>query len=74
MVARRHKATILRDLIREADLGVDVVELVDWVGNPACDDALKSCDVIFGCTDDHAGRAFLNRLAYFYNIPLIDSD
>jgi hypothetical protein len=72
VVARRHKSTILRDLIQAADLGVDVVDLVDWVGNPACDDALKSCDVIFGCTDDHASRAFLNRLAYFYNILLID--
>jgi molybdopterin/thiamine biosynthesis adenylyltransferase len=35
-------------------------------------DALKSCDFIFGCTDDHAGRILLNRLAYFYGIPVID--
>ncbi len=24
------------------------------------------------CTDDHAGRIFLNRLAYFYLIPVFD--
>ncbi len=70
--AGRYKAIILRDLIGGAGLDVDVTTITDWVGNAACDEALKSCDVIFGCTDDHAGRAFLNRMAYFYNIPLID--
>ena len=72
VVSKRLKAPMLRGTIVDADLGVDVVAVADWVGNPACDDALKSCDIIFGCTDDHAGRAFLNRLAYFYGIPLID--
>jgi molybdopterin/thiamine biosynthesis adenylyltransferase len=33
---------------------------------------LRSCDIVFGCTDDHAGRAILSRLAYWYLIPLID--
>ncbi len=35
-------------------------------------DAVKSCDVIFGCTDDNLGRSMLNRLAFFYGIPVID--
>ena len=35
-------------------------------------DALKSCDVIFCCTDDQVGRVFLNRLAYFNLIPVFD--
>ena len=39
---------------------------------PCTWDALKSCDVIFCCTDDHAGRLFLNRFARFYGIPVID--
>ena len=43
-----------------------------WVGDPACRDALKCCDVIFGCTDDHDGRAFINRVAYYYLAPVID--
>ncbi len=33
---------------------------------------LRDVDVIFGCTDDHAGRLVLNRLAYWCNIPLVD--
>jgi len=37
-----------------------------------CRDALRASDVIFGCTDDHLGRNFLNRLAHFYLIPVID--
>jgi ThiF family/Prokaryotic homologs of the JAB domain len=33
---------------------------------------LRDCDVIFGCTDDHAGRINLSRLSFQYLIPLID--
>ena len=28
--------------------------------------------MIFGCTDDHEGRLFLNRFAYYYLVPVID--
>lgn len=34
--------------------------------------ALRACDIIFGCTDDHLGREILNRIAHFYFIPVID--
>ena len=33
---------------------------------------LTDCDVIFGCTDDNAGRLILSRLASYYLIPVID--
>ncbi len=33
---------------------------------------LRSCDVVFGCTDDHWGRGILSRLAYYYLVPVID--
>ena len=42
------------------------------VDEQSCRDALTQCDVVFGCTDDHDGRTWLNRLAYFYSIPVID--
>ncbi|WP_246721671.1 ThiF family adenylyltransferase [Methylosinus sp. H3A] len=68
----RAKVDVLAREIREADLGVDVVTFKGWVGDARARDALRSCDVVFGCTDDHDGRLFLNRLAYFYGIPVVD--
>ena len=58
--------------ITELGLGVRVVPIEAWVGDPGCRDALRSCDLIFGCTDDNEGRLFLSRFAYFYLTPLID--
>ena len=34
--------------------------------------ALAGCDVIFGCTDDNAGRLIVSRLSSYYLIPVID--
>jgi hypothetical protein len=34
---------------------------------------LVSCDVVFGCTDDNAGRLVLSRLASYLLTPVIDS-
>ena len=34
--------------------------------------ALTSYDLIFGCSDDNAGRLVLSRLASYYLIPVID--
>lgn len=36
-------------------------------------EAIRQCDVVFGCTDDNAGRAVLSRLAYAHLILVIDS-
>ncbi|MEP7295138.1 MAG: ThiF family adenylyltransferase [Burkholderiales bacterium] len=70
--AMRAKVEVLAREISELGLGTRVIPIRRWIGDPACRDALKSCDVIFGCTDDHDGRLLLNRLAYFYLIPVID--
>jgi hypothetical protein len=35
-------------------------------------DALRACDVIFGCTDDHTGRVDLARLTTWCLIPVLD--
>jgi molybdopterin/thiamine biosynthesis adenylyltransferase len=32
----------------------------------------RSCDVVFGCTDDELGRALLTRFAVYYGIPVFD--
>ena len=33
---------------------------------------LLTCDIVFGCTDDNAGRLILSRLATYFIIPIID--
>ncbi|MGE8941513.1 ThiF family adenylyltransferase [Leptospira interrogans] len=70
--AMRPKVEVVAQAITNLGLGTRVVPVRGWIGEPACRDALKSCDVIFGCTDDHDGRLLLNRLAYFYLIPVLD--
>jgi molybdopterin/thiamine biosynthesis adenylyltransferase len=68
----RAKAEVVGGEIARMALGTRVIAKRGWVNAPQLRDALKSCDVIFCCTDDHAGRVFLNRLAYFYLIPVFD--
>lgn len=70
--AMRRKVDVVAQAVTRLGLGTRVVALRAWIGDPACRDALKSCDVIFGCTDDHDGRLLLNRFAYFYLIPVLD--
>ncbi|WP_254425788.1 ThiF family adenylyltransferase [Polaromonas sp. A23] len=66
------KVDIAAREIAAAGLGTQVVARKAWVGDLALRDLLRSCDVLFGCTDDHQGRLTLNRLAHYYGIPLID--
>ena len=70
--AMRPKVDVVARAITELGLGVRAAPINAWVGDLACRDALKCCDVIFGCTDDHDGRAFINRFAYYYLAPVID--
>jgi len=71
-IAKALKADIHARTVSEADLGMTLVTIDAWAGEPSTWNALKACDVIFCCTDDHAGRLFLNRFARFYGIPVID--
>ncbi|SJZ78504.1 ThiF family adenylyltransferase [Consotaella salsifontis] len=70
--AMRPKVEVLAREITELGLGVRVHTHRGWIEAEAARDALKACDVIFGCTDDHTGRMFLNRFSHFYLIPVID--
>jgi molybdopterin/thiamine biosynthesis adenylyltransferase len=71
-IAGRSKVDVVGDAIATIGLARSVVRINRFVDEPECRDALRACDVIFGCTDDHLGRNLLNRLAYFYLIPVID--
>ncbi|MQW89125.1 ThiF family adenylyltransferase [Sinorhizobium saheli] len=66
------KVAVAKREIERMGLGTEVATYDSWIGSAECRDALKSMDLIFGCTDDHDGRLLLNRLAYYYLIPVID--
>lgn len=68
----RPKAEVLAREIAELGIGVRAIPFRGWASSPDVRDGLRSCDVVFGCTDDHDGRMLLNRFAAFYLIPVID--
>jgi molybdopterin/thiamine biosynthesis adenylyltransferase len=70
--ALRPKVDVIAREITGLGLGVRAVPMRKWVGDSVCRDALKSCDIVFGCTDDNQGRILLNRFAYYYLVPVID--
>jgi len=70
--AKRPKVEVIARSLTELGLGMQVKTYQSWIGDPECRDALKACDIIFGCTDDHAGRLLLNRYAYYYVTPVFD--
>lgn len=71
-IAGRHKVDVVAEGIANIGLAESVVRIRQSVDSTESREALRACDVIFGCTDDHLGRNLLNRIAYFYLIPVID--
>jgi molybdopterin-synthase adenylyltransferase len=68
----KNKAVILERFISSLDLHTKVTGLSLHVDSPEGIDALASCDVVLGCTDDQIGREALNTAAYAYAQPYID--
>lgn len=52
------------------DLRCELIQAMVTATEPAR--RLSMCDLIFGCTDDNAGRLVLSRLATYMLIPVID--
>ncbi len=68
-----NKAIILKAFIDSLGLPVKVLAIDSHIdANPIAIDALASCDVIFGCTDDQIGREVLNAALYVYAQAYID--
>ncbi len=63
-VLRDHLLRIAPDLTCETIMGMATMRHVAK--------ALCAADVVFGCTDDNAGRIVLSRLATWYLTPVID--
>lgn len=69
----RNKAEIARDFIHGLGLKVRTASIDALVDvSPQAVDALASCDVIFGCTDDDLGRQALNAAVSYYGLAYID--
>lgn len=66
------KVDVLKKEIDRIGIGTKVHAIRSWVSSREAINELKSSDLIFGCTDDHAGRIMINRFAYFYLTPVID--
>jgi molybdopterin/thiamine biosynthesis adenylyltransferase len=66
------KVTVLAREGNRIDLGARTVPIDGKVTVRSVAQALRYCDIVFGCTDDHWGRAILSKLAYYYLVPVID--
>ncbi len=67
------KSETLKTFIEGIGVSVKVAAIAsDLDTDPVAIDALASCDVIVGCTDDFAGREVMNIALYAYAQPLID--
>jgi hypothetical protein len=68
----RPKVEIARDNATRIGLGTTVTTIRGSVTAKAVAQALTGCDLVFGCTDDNAGRLVLAQLAYRLLIPVLD--
>jgi hypothetical protein len=68
-----NKARICKDYIDSLGLQTKIVAVESCVdSDPVAIDALSSCDLLMGCTDDQIGREVLNTMLYIYVQPYID--
>jgi hypothetical protein len=69
----RPKVEVLTDHLRRIAPNVDCAPMIAMVTAQAAARRLCPCDVVFGCTDDNAGRLVLSRLATYLLMPVFDS-
>lgn len=68
-----NKAQWIRDYVLELNLGSAVAAFdTNLDEDPDAVDALATCDVILGCTDDQIGREVINAACFYFGVPLID--
>lgn len=69
----RKKTEVMQDAVNALNLATKVSAFETSIDqSPIAIDALSTCDVVFGCTDDQIGREVLNTAVYVYLLPLID--
>jgi molybdopterin/thiamine biosynthesis adenylyltransferase len=70
--ARRLKIDVIAHAISGIDPGAHVTQHAVHLPDAAAAAALRDCDVLFGCTDNHGSRLILNTLSVQYLLPYID--
>lgn len=69
----QNKAKTVEKFINSLGLNIKVIAIPEHINESTnAIDALSSADVIFGCTDDVAGRDLLNQALYYYSQIYID--
>jgi molybdopterin/thiamine biosynthesis adenylyltransferase len=66
------KVTIAKNAAESMGTGSHVRAVEATLTTAESVEIVATCDVVFGCTDDQAGRLILSRLAYHYLVPVID--
>jgi molybdopterin/thiamine biosynthesis adenylyltransferase len=68
----RSKATLLKEHVERIAPDAVVEGVKGLITSRAIASHLLGCDVVFGCTDDNAGRLVLSRLSSYFVTPVID--
>lgn len=68
----RPKVEVLRDHLTRIAPDLDCEALRSMITLEPAARRLADCDLVFGCTDDNAGRLVLSRVATFLLTPVID--
>lgn len=66
------KVKILGNLAKKIGLGTEITAIDRFITYRSAAEKLRTCDLLFGCTDDEWGRSILTRLAVYYFIPVFD--
>jgi molybdopterin/thiamine biosynthesis adenylyltransferase len=68
----RPKVDVLGDHLRRIAPTTEVTTIRGTINDLSVARALTGRDLVYGCTDDNAGRLVLSRLASYYLTPVID--
>ncbi len=67
-----HKVEVVADHLRRIAPDAEIRTTVGMITNHSVARELVMADVVFGCTDDNAGRLILSRVPTFLLVPVID--
>jgi hypothetical protein len=70
--ADRHKVDVAFDNAARIGIKTRLTPYRARVNRREALELLRTCDLVFGCTDDHTGRMNLSALSFYYLIPVID--